>query len=474
MSKTNIIAFVAATVILSAAIFESLSYFKSQGMQNGAEKSQAKEPAKVTLEFWGLWDDSDKWQPIIDKFEKETHTWDGQEVKVKINYTKKDISTYESDLEKYSEQGKAPGIFMINNYWLQRYAERLEPLARNVAYIEEYNLLNYEKLQDIFPPNILEESFDSNNEMYGMPVYSDSLALYYNKDLFQKAGIQNPPTTWDELKSDTKKLTLLGKKNEIKQSGIALGEGKNVNRSCDILLLLMMQGGSKVITKDGIIDFNKEIDVNTSQGVQKRQPGLTAIQFYMEFSDPQKEIYSWNDAQPNSIQAFADGKTAMMFGYSYQIGNLLALKPELNYGIAPVPQLANSTPINVSNMWMPVVSKQKSCLISNGNPQDVDCAKIAWSFLSFANQKENISEYLDATGKASARIDLLEEQSAGDGPVKAFAQQATMNRSYDKYDDRIDSVLIQMLDDIYNDRGRWKVKADETAAKIEELKNKAQ
>lgn len=468
MSKKNIILFILGTLVLSACIFEGLYYFRNQNQQKSLVK--AKEPVEVTLEFWGLWDSSDKWQPIIDKFESQTHNWNGQDVKVKINYTKKDISSYEEEVKKSYAGGKSPSIFMINNYWLPRYVSQLEPLTGNSAYIDEYGLLDYEKLQDIFPMNILQTVFYGDNQMYALPTYSDSLALYYNKDLFQKAGIANPPTTWDELKADVKKMTLVDRKNVIKQSGIAMGTGKSVSRSCDILSLLVMQGGGKIINQAGDIDFNKTVGVNTSQGVQQREPGLTALQFYMEFSDPNKEIYAWNSDEENSLQAFADGKAAMMIGYAYQKDNLLALKPDLNYGIAPIPQLADSTPMDITNVWMPVVSNQKSCVVTGGSSYNVDCDKIAWSFLSFANQPENISQYLLSTGKASTRIDLIAQQSNNDDKVSAFAKQANIVRSYNKFDDKIDTIFTDMLDKIYGNRSGWKQEANNAVAQIEGLK----
>ena len=46
--------------------------------------------------------------------------------------------------------------------------------------------------------------------MYGMPDLSSARALFYNKDLFAKAGIARPPTTWDEFVADAKKITALG------------------------------------------------------------------------------------------------------------------------------------------------------------------------------------------------------------------------------------------------------------------------
>src|SRR5665811_2224466 len=43
-------------------------------------------------------------------------------------------------------------------------------------------------------------------KMYGMPDLSSARALFYNKDLFTKAGIAAPPKTWDEFEADDKKV----------------------------------------------------------------------------------------------------------------------------------------------------------------------------------------------------------------------------------------------------------------------------
>lgn len=478
MSKKNSILIASIILILlTIIVFKISGYTDYAPVKDIIDKKEG--PAKVTLEFWGVWDNSDSWQAIIDKYEKEAHLWGGQAVQVEINYTKKDIASYEQDIENAYGDSKSPSIYLINNYWLERYVESLQPLTDSLATIDEYELVTREDIQKDYPSYILQDAvygerdiqdlINGGGKAYAIPTYSDNLALYYNKDLFQKAGIEKAPTTWEELKADAKKLTLAGKKDAITQSGIALGSGKNTNRACDIYSLLALQGGSKVINSQSEVDFNKKIAIQTSSGAIEREPGLTALQFYMEFTDSNKEIYSWNDTFADSVQAFAEGKTAMMINYSYQIPNLLALRPELNYGIAPVPQLANSTQITLSNHWFPVVSEQDSCKVEGG-AKDIDCAQIAWSFLSFANRKENIALYLDTADKASARTDLSAEQAKGDNKIAAFAKQSGIARSYNKFDDRIDAILTEMLDEVYGNRTDWRAKADAAAAKIEELK----
>jgi multiple sugar transport system substrate-binding protein len=51
------------------------------------------------------------------------------------------------------------------------------------------------------------------DKMYGMPDLSSARALFYNKDLFTKAGIAAPPKTWDEFEADAKKVQALGDGN---------------------------------------------------------------------------------------------------------------------------------------------------------------------------------------------------------------------------------------------------------------------
>jgi len=432
----------------------------------------APKPVEVTLEFWGLWDNSDSWKDIIKDFQNRNTTINGRKVNVRINYTKKDYSTYEKDLAGAGENGALPDIFTINSNWLERYAPQLFPLEQNKAYIEEYGLLTFENILDSFPQETI-NSWIYSGQVYGIPTYSDSLALYYNTELFEKAGIKNAPKTWKEFKEDVRKLTSI-KNNEISRSGVAIGSGKNVSRASDILALLMMQGGAQVIDKEKNIDINKEIDVLTANGTEKRSPGMQAILFYSEFADPLKEIYAWDSKQANSLEAFANKSTAMIFGYSYQTANLLAISPDLKYSISPMPQLENSDPknfINFASVWTPVVSQKDKCGIEPKELSDsIDCKKLAWSFLSFAVQKENSKKYLDATGKPAARKDLVGEQINSNSRMGVFASQAETAMSYNKFDDRIDGILTSMLDEITTDRSKLGEIVNASVEKIENLK----
>ncbi|MDF1498229.1 MAG: extracellular solute-binding protein [Patescibacteria group bacterium] len=428
------------------------------------------EPIVVTLEFWGIWDNSDDWQKITDKFKNKTYNLNGQKINIIINYTKKNYNSYENEIAESTNKKNGPNIFMINNNWFEKYLNQLEPLENNEAYKEEYDFLSYSDIPDIFPTRIIMDVV-YKNQLYGMPLNSDSLALYYNKDLFKKANLTSPPSTWKDFKKYTKKLTTINKKGHITQSGAIFGAGSNINRSSDILSLLIIQGGGKIIDENKAIDINKEIEVNTIDGIEKRNPGKNAIEFYTEFSNPKKEIYSWDSNWENSIKTFTQGKAAMMIGYEYHINNLIVLNSNLNYDIAKMPQLENSTPINFSNTWIPVVSNRNNCKVEPIEfANEIDCKKISWSFLSFAIEKENSKKYLDLTNKIASRKDLIEEQIKANDKTSVFASQIESSLNYNKFDDQIDIILTEMIDNINLDEENLLTEVDNAVVKIESLK----
>ncbi|MFZ2970598.1 MAG: hypothetical protein WA063_05610, partial [Minisyncoccia bacterium] len=93
MLKKIIIIFILILLISGIGYILVKAYpdFKSPALSNNQK------PIEVTLEFWGLWDNSDAWEGIIQEFEKKSREINGRKVKVSINYTKKDFSSYKNE-----------------------------------------------------------------------------------------------------------------------------------------------------------------------------------------------------------------------------------------------------------------------------------------------------------------------------------------------------------------------------------------
>ncbi|HEY2240570.1 MAG TPA: extracellular solute-binding protein [Streptosporangiaceae bacterium] len=60
--------------------------------------------------------------------------------------------------------------------------------------------------------NLYRQGGSSSGDLYGVPVSNYTLGLLYNKQLFQRAGLNpdQPPTTWDQVRTDAKKISALG------------------------------------------------------------------------------------------------------------------------------------------------------------------------------------------------------------------------------------------------------------------------
>ncbi len=69
-----------------------------------------------------------------------------------------------------------------------------------------------------FPPSAVEFT-QYQGVQCAMPFTADSYGLYYNTDMFKKAGITSPPKTWSEMTADVKKLTVFNPDGSIKVAG---------------------------------------------------------------------------------------------------------------------------------------------------------------------------------------------------------------------------------------------------------------
>jgi multiple sugar transport system substrate-binding protein len=124
---------------------------------------------------------------------------------------------YKDQLKLAFESGKAPDIYNMN-------APRLEVEAGWPEPLDEY-LAKTPGLKESFLPG----AFVPNRgvwggKTYGLPMYAQTMRLYYNKTIFQKAGLDpnKPPATYAEMRDAAKKITDSQKKDGI--YGFILGD----------------------------------------------------------------------------------------------------------------------------------------------------------------------------------------------------------------------------------------------------------
>ena len=373
---------------------------------------------EVELEFWGVFDDSDIFKPLIDDFNQENKH-------ITINYYKKNYETYEKDLLEAMATGRGPDIYMIHHTWMPRYEDKFLGASSELISLKDF--------QEGFT-DVVYNDFVIDGYVVAMPLSVDTLALYYNKDIFNTAGIPQPPKTWEEFLTVVEKTTTKDERGNIIQAGAALGTARNVNRSTDILSLLMLQSGTQMV------DQNKTkaiFDLLVSNNGESFYPGQRALEFYTDFANPLKSSYTWNTRMHYSIDAFYEGKVAMMFNYSYSLPTIRAKSPYLNFGIAPMPQIKDSDKdINYANYWGLTSS------INSEAPTE------AWQFIIWLTNKDNTQKYLEATKKPTARRDLVTWQR-NDKDLGVFADQSLTAHSWYQVDNSaIEQYFADMIESI--------------------------
>lgn len=370
------------------------------GLFAGISPCQETKPAAATIEFWSVFDDSDVYKPLIEAFQKQYSY-------ITVVYKKKDIATYEQELLDALASGKGPDIFSIHNTWLPKHENKLYPAPEALVTVKKYK----ETFADVAA-----KDFIDNDKIYAFPFSIDTLALFYNKELLSSAGIAKPPETWSDFNTAVEKITKRDAKNNITLAGAAIGTAKNINRSTDILSVLMLQSGVKMVSDD---ESYSTMDKSSSSSDGKNyKPAEQAFLFYTSFANPSKKVYTWNKYQHYSSDAFVEGKAAMMFSYAYQIPVVVGKAPHLDFAIAPLPQISkDGTRINYANYWGQAVSK------TSKNPG------YAWQFIAWMSSAENIKKYSETTKKPPSRLDLVDSLK-GDQDIGVFTEQILTAKSW--------------------------------------------
>ncbi len=396
----------------------------------------------VTLEFWGLYDDLSVWQSVFNAFKKENPS-------ISFNYTQMDPETYEQALLEALASGKAPDIIMFHSSWLPKHGNKISPLPQTMMSLRDF--------QEIFI-DIATIDFIAGNQIYALPVWTDVLVMVYNKDLFNTSGIATPPKDWDEFVKAVAKLRKLDKFGNLTKSGAAIGAANNVNSSADILSLLMLQSGAKMISDDGnAAAFDSSILVNGSI----YSPGESALRFYTDFSSPKSSAYSWSALLPNSFDAFTSGQTAIIFDYALNIDKIKQKSPNLRFGVAGVPQLKGaSKSVNYGDFWGYSVSSASKN------------SEIAWKFLVFLTTRDINKYFSEKTLRPAARRDVLSEELSSPD-LGVFAEVALSATNWYRVDPaEVERIFKEMINSVVLQGEKPAEAVREAAARVTALMRK--
>jgi len=300
--------------------------------------------------------------------------------------------------------GQGPDVFMIPNTSFGRQGSKLVAVPQ-----KQFNVA---RLRELFP-TVVEQDFTYGSDIYALPLYIDTLALFYNRDLFDQAGIVNPPQTWDEFQEMIPKLRSVDQSAGSCARRRARHVEQNVPASADILSLLMLQNGTQM-TSD---------DLRSATFASHGSSGVAAFKFYLQFADSTSPYHAWSSAMPSAVDAFVGGQVAMMPEYREAADTIKKKSPFLRYALAPMPQATGGTAVNYA---------QYKGLPFRRTSKNIEAA---WTFVIDATTQKGVAQaYLTATGRLPALKSLLSDK-VNDVNVGVFARQILTARSWYQADD---------------------------------------
>ncbi len=365
-------------------------------------------PPEVELELWGVFDDSDVFRDLIHEYKTQVR----KNVR-NITYRKVSIDDYERALLNELAAGKGPDIWYLHSSWLPKHFDKISPMPDT--------LLNLVQFRDTFV-DVAYQDYIRDEKIYALPLYTDTLALYYNEDLLESAGFSAPPRTWEEMNVYVPALTKKSDLGIITRAGATLGTAYNINRSVDILWLLMLQLRTKMADeRRGVATFADPVSI---AGSETAYPGENALAYYTDFANSNKKNYTWNKGFDYSIDAFSQGRAAMMINYAYHLPTIRRHNPNLRFAIAPVPQIAQDAPVNYANYWGLTVKAYPE------GTKDAQAKRTeAWRFVKWLTEKSQSEKYLILTNRPAARRDILPSQY-DHLTLSVFARQALSAKSW--------------------------------------------
>jgi multiple sugar transport system substrate-binding protein len=273
-----------------------------------SSSSETADSGPVTLSY-SIWDA--KQEPTMRKIADE-FTKAHPEIKIDIQVTPSANNAYWTKIQTGATAGNAPDVFWMTGPNIQLYAGngQLLPLSDQIK---------ADKVDTTKYPDGLNALYSLGGKQYGIPKDFDTVALWYNKKLFDAAGVKYPDDswTWETFTDAAKKLTDPAK-GVFGVAAFLTGQENTYNT--------ILQAGGSVISEDG--KKSGYADPATVEGLKIWTDLLKAG------ASPTQAAMT--ETYPTTM--FTSGKLAMYWGGSWnasEFGTNPATKDSVDVAVLP-------------------------------------------------------------------------------------------------------------------------------------------
>lgn len=336
----------------------------------GSEPAASEGVTTITWAFWGSPEEAASHKAVGDAF-MQAHP------EIQIEYYNEPWGDYFTKVETLWASGDSAAIPDVLFLWpTPKYAAQgvLENLD---SYIEKsgYNL------DDYWPALLESASYDGS--VYGFPRDIGLEVLYYNKDMFDAAGVPYPDETWtwDDLATAAEQLTVKDASGRTERYGLGMEAGK-------YLLWVNQNNGS-------VLDDMR----NPSKCTLSEPAAVDAIQF---FADLMNNGFAMRDADLSQAGGdagvFSSGQAAMIIQNSSRVSAFNAAG--LNYDVAVVP---------IPDGGQRAASAGGAAWVMSAGSDNKDAA---WTFLSWLQSTDGGQRLYTASGEIFPALRSTAESDA--------------------------------------------------------------
>jgi multiple sugar transport system substrate-binding protein len=341
----------------------------------------------VTIEYWqyNFGARVDAMNMLIAQFEAEN-----PDIKV-IHNSDIAYDNFRDQLAASAPAGVGPDVVTLFYGWIPAFVDAgyLVPLPSDEfpnEWIESY-----------FSPMVAESKFQ--DQYWAIPTAVRSLALFWNKDLFEAAGLdpEQPPTTLEEFVEMAQALTVYDDSGNtdilnIVSEGYApqlSGQAHHWFRE-----VLLRQYGGVPYSPD-----NRTVLWNSAEG-------CAAFAYLTAFEAEYKT--GSNDLFTDATEAFVNGDAALHIDGSFRLGTIANNNPDLNYGIAELPVGPNGEHHTFGSYWTHGITRRAAA----------DEARLEASarFLKFITTAEAGTLWVNMVGELPAQLEAAADPALLEDP----------------------------------------------------------